>query len=65
MKITNDRFIRRQIPNMNLLPQKIFKRLYDNGDIYKVNMRACTVRPVSLLTDTRLLTESVLIAAEK
>ena len=35
MKITNDRFIRTTDKEHESAVQKIFKRLYDNGDIYK------------------------------
>jgi methionyl-tRNA synthetase len=43
MEITNDDFIRTTDRRHIDCVQKIFQKLYDQGDIYKVNMKAGTV----------------------
>jgi len=55
MKITNDRFIRTTDPSHEQAVQKIFKRLYDNGDIYKSHYEGWYCTPCeSFWTKTQL-----------
>ena len=56
MKITNDRFIRTTDTQHEAAVQKIFKRLYDNGDIYKSEYEGMYCTPCeSFWTDTQLV----------
>jgi len=48
LKITNDRFIRTTDPHHEKTVQKIFKKLYDQGDIYKSEYEGCIALLVSL-----------------
>lgn len=55
MKVTNDRFIRTTDKEHELAVQKIFKRLYDNGDIYKSEYEGWYCTPCeSFWTKTQL-----------
>ncbi len=55
MKITNDRFIRTTDKEHELAVQKIFKKLYDNGDIYKSEYEGWYCTPCeSFWTKTQL-----------
>ncbi len=55
MKITNDRFIRTTDKQHEAAVQKIFKKLYDNGDIYKSEYEGMYCTPCeSFWTDTQL-----------
>lgn len=55
MEITNDRFIRTTDTQHEAAVQKIFKRLYDNGDIYKSEYEGMYCTPCeSFWTDTQL-----------
>ena len=47
MNISYDYFVRTTDDYHVKQVQKIFKKLYEQGDIYKVNMKACIVRHVS------------------
>ena len=47
MDITNDKFIRTTDDYHVKAVQKIFKQLYDQGDIYKSEYEGTTVHPVS------------------
>ena len=47
MGTSYDKFIRTTEPDHEKQVQKIFKRLYDQGDIYKALMKACIVRHVN------------------
>lgn len=56
MKITNDRFIRTTDKEHELAVQKIFKRLYDQGDIYKSEYEGWYCTPCeSFWTKTQLV----------
>ncbi len=56
MKITNDRFIRTTDRQHEAAVQKIFKKLYDNGDIYKSQYEGMYCTPCeSFWTDTQLI----------
>lgn len=55
MKITNDRFIRTTDKEHESVVQKIFKKLYDNGDIYKSEYEGWYCTPCeSFWTKTQL-----------
>jgi methionyl-tRNA synthetase len=55
MKITNDRFIRTTDKEHEAAVQKIFKKLYDNGDIYKSEYEGWYCTPCeSFWTKTQL-----------
>ena len=55
MKITNDRFIRTTDKEHESAVQKIFKKLYDNGDIYKSEYKGWYCTPCeSFWTETQL-----------
>ena len=55
MKITNDRFIRTTDHDHEAAVQKIFKKLYDNGDIYKSEYEGWYCTPCeSFWTKTQL-----------
>lgn len=55
MKITNDRFIRKTDKEHQATVQKIFKKLYDNGDIYKSEYEGWYCTPCeSFWTETQL-----------
>ena len=55
MKITNDRFIRTTDKEHQATVQKIFKKLYDNGDIYKSEYEGWYCTPCeSFWTETQL-----------
>ena len=45
MNISNDRFIRTTDDYHVEAVQRIFKKMYDNGDIYKASTPACTAPP--------------------
>ena len=47
LNTTYDKFIRTTDPGHEKVIQKIFKKLYDQGDIYKVTMRECIARRAS------------------
>lgn len=56
MKITNDRFIRTTDKEHESAVQKIFKKLYDNGDIYKSEYKGWYCTPCeSFWTETQLV----------
>lgn len=56
MDITNDRFIRTTDEQHEAAVQKIFKKLYDNGDIYKSEYEGMYCTPCeSFWTDTQLV----------
>lgn len=56
MKISNDRFIRTTDKEHEAAVQKIFKRLYDNGDIYKSEYEGWYCTPCeSFWTKTQLV----------
>ena len=56
MKITNDKFIRTTDKEHELAVQKIFKKLYDNGDIYKSEYKGWYCTPCeSFWTETQLV----------
>lgn len=56
MKITNDKFIRTTDKNHEEIVQKIFKKLYDNGDIYKSEYEGLYCTPCeSFWTKTQLV----------
>jgi len=56
MKITNDRFIRTTDKYHEEIVQKIFKKLYDNGDIYKSEYEGMYCTPCeSFWTQTQLV----------
>jgi len=56
MKITNDRFIRTTDKYHEEAVQKIFKKLYDNGDIYKSEYEGWYCTPCeSFWTETQLV----------
>ena len=62
LNISYDKFIRTTDEEHVLVVQKIFKKLYEQGDIYKVNIKECIVLLVSLFGLKRnLLMENVLI----
>mgnify|MGYP000081478087 CR=1 FL=1 len=48
MNTSYDKFIRTTDDYHEKQVQKIFKKLYDQGDIYKGSYEACTVHHVSL-----------------
>ncbi len=56
MKISNDRFIRTTDPEHEAIVQKIFKKLYDQGDIYKSQYEGWYCTPCeSFWTETQLV----------
>jgi len=56
LKITNDRFIRTTDPHHEKTVQKIFKKLYDQGDIYKSEYEGWYCTPCeSFWTKTQLV----------
>ena len=56
MKISNDRFIRTTDPSHQATVQKIFKKLYDQGDIYKSEYEGWYCTPCeSFWTKTQLV----------
>lgn len=56
MKISNDRFIRTTDPSHQAAVQKIFKKLYDQGDIYKSEYEGWYCTPCeSFWTKTQLI----------
>lgn len=56
MKISNDRFIRTTDENHKLAVQKMFKQLYDQGDIYKSQYEGWYCTPCeSFWTETQLV----------
>ena len=64
LNTTYDKFIRTTDDYHEKVVQKIFRKLYDQGDIYRANTKACTACPVRASSPSpRSLTASARIAA--
>ena len=66
LDISYDKFIRTTDEDHEKQVQKIFKKLYDQGDIYKGHYEGMYCTPCeSFFTESQLVAENVLTAEEK